>query len=1040
MRRRNGTRRNRGAGGADGPSPSRKGSAWIAVAGLVVLLVAPAIAEARANADAEGVGSSPAVSGSGALAKAFANPPAAVLPSTYWWLPQLDAITAEGIEADIHAMADAGIGAVLPYRRDFAMPANESDRHLLVTALQSAKRHGMKLDLSLAETATAPSITATSAAAQQELVYGSTELAAGQSFDGPLPPPSTEPERPRQLVAAVAARCTTSCQTAKPVMLDQSTIVDLTPAVQGGELHWTAPAGEGHWVLLSFWARSALYHLPFPGAPGAPYADHLSERGAKAITAYFDDHILTPQVESLLDQAGGVLHEDSLHLAGYHLWSPDLLSEFLQRRGYSLRKYLPVSIIANVNDFFTDTFGVQVHTDSPADFDFAGDAGKRIRNDYFQTLSELYQQKYLMTLQRWAQQHRLGFRAQVAYGQTFSTSAAAQVDVPMTEAFQLGDHLDGYRSMAGAVHMGGRNLFPVECCVQVSGTGQDNYATTWKGMLSVIHNTFAGGANEVTLHGVTYPDGPGATWPGFSNFDGFFSEELGPRMPYWHDMPDLMRFLGREQLILRQGQPKLDVAIYRQSYWDYGFPALDPFNKTQCSFPAGCDLFNDRTLERAGYTYEFVDPSLFDLPGATVRNGRLSPDRPAYKALVLNSGQRNSVDGMPLKAARQILGYARAGLPIVVVGAAPDRTGFFGDAQQDPEVHDTIARLLDQPSVRRVSSEAEVAPALEALGVDAAARPAQPSNLLSFRRTDVDASYYFLWNQNRVDKVTGEPDPKPEAFNQAVSFEGRGQPYVLDAWTGKISPIATYERHGDRISTRLRLEPGEAAIIAIGPESWQRSAVGVTSPAHELHATSTTADDVSYGRHDELRIRATRPGSYTTRLSNGRTVKSTIGALPPRRTLSAWHLSVDDWQPGQTATETVHVQHELDLDPLRTWPDVPELEDVSGVGHYTTQVNVGSEWTDTGRGALLELGPVFDSVRLQVNGEDLGYVDPDNPRVDISRYLRAGTNTIEVEVATTLRNRVRTVRPAHAGFERQPYGLVGPVRLVPYGEREAGLR
>ena len=75
-------------------------------------------------------------------------------------------------------------------------------------------------------------------------------------------------------------------------------------------------------------------------------------------------------------------------------------------------------------------------------------------------------------------------------------------------------------------------------------------------------------------------------------------------------------------------------------------------------------------------------------------------------------------------------------------------------------------------------------------------------------------------------------------------------------------------------------------------------------------------------------------------------------------------------------------------------------------------------------------------MRLEVNGRRVGYVDADDPVVDVSRYLEQGSNLIEVEVATTLRNRVRTVRPAHARFERQPYGLVGPVRLVPYRDAE----
>jgi glycosyl hydrolase family 106( putative alpha-L-rhamnosidase) len=1028
-------------GGA--PRGSRSSAARVVLVGLLVLglaavMLAVVVAGARASSD-----------GKRAFAEVFADPPSSVRPLTYWWLPDPHVMTAEGVERDVEAMAEAGIGGVLPYREEFALPVDEHGRDLLRTALATAKRHEMTVDLSLGITFGIPERIGRPEVSEQELVYGTAFLDAGETFSGALPPPSVggdDPPRPRSLVAVVAARCASSCETEKPVLLDEDSLVDVTDSVQDDKVEWTAPAGGGQWVLMSFWQRSAL--RSFGGGAPTSVVDRLSAAGARAVTGYLDEHTLTPEIRALLDDAGGVLHEDSIHLAGFHLWTQDFLSEFRKRRGYSLRKYLPVSIIANANNFGSDPVGMRRNTDAPADFDFAGDAGKRIRNDYFQTLSELWEQRYIATLQRWANKRGLEFRAQVAYGQTFSTSTAAHVDVPMTEAFQLADTLDGYRSMAGAVHMGGRNLFSVECCVTVTRILDDNYSTTWERMLSVIHNTFAGGANQVTIHGVTYPDAPGATWPGFNNFTNWLgagrpgiSEEFGPRMPYWQHMPDLMEFLSREQLVLRQGRPQVDVAMYRHSYWDYGFPlGSTPVFFGECDRPEGCELVNDHTVERAGYTYEFVGPALFDLPGAGVRDGRLigtpvrdgrrSSQGPAYKALVLDSGLRSDVDGTSLAAGRQILGYARQGLPIVVVGQPADRTPFFGDRAQDPEVQRTIARLLELPNVRRVATKAEVPQALAELGVGQAARPEQPSNLLSFRRADGEANYYYLWNQNRLAPATGEPEPKPEALEQEISFEGRGQPFMLDAWTGEITPIATYQRDGDRITTRVSLAPGESTIIAIGPEGWQRNELGV-KPAG-LHATNTTADAVVFGAHDELRVRATSPGTYTTSLSDGRSVKSRIGKLPTSRTLSGWHLSVEDWQPGDTATETVKVPHELDLDSLRVWPEIPELKDASGIGRYTTQVKLGSEWTGADRGARIELGPIFDSVRLEVNGRSAGYVDPDNPVIDIGRHLENGTNEIEIEVATTLRNRLRTLLPVFENVDPQPYGLAGPVRLIPY--------
>ncbi|MYS72839.1 hypothetical protein GTY88_20820, partial [Streptomyces sp. SID5926] len=74
--------------------------------------------------------------------------------------------------------------------------------------------------------------------------------------------------------------------------------------------------------------------------------------------------------------------------------------------------------------------------------------------------------------------------------------------------------------------------------------------------------------------------------------------------------------------------------------------------------------------------------------------------------------------------------------------------------------------------------------------------------------------------------------------------------------------------------------------------------------------------------------------------------------------------------------------------------------------------------------------------RVRVNGRDADPVDRLDPVVDVGPLLRRGANTIEIEVATPLANRLRVSRPeVFGGLTRQEYGLVGPVRLIPYAQR-----
>jgi hypothetical protein len=268
------------------------------------------------------------------------------------------------------------------------------------------------------------------------------------------------------------------------------------------------------------------------------------------------------------------------------------------------------------------------------------------------------------------------------------------------------------------------------------------------------------------------------------------------------------------------------------------------------------------------------------------------------------------------------------------------------------------------------------------------------------------------------------------------SLEGRGQPYILDAWSGKITPIVNYSSSGDRVTLRIRLSRDNGVLIAL---SEQPDRFGIAPP--EVHVTETSADDVGINEGAVV-IRASAAGNYNTTLSNGRKVGRAIGAVPPPIDLTGakWHLSAEDWQPanpysttfGPAAAQTRKDRVELDLDGLKPWPQIPALESSSGLGVYTTTFNLPVSWTDA-NGAALSLGEVFDTFTLTVNGRTIP-VDQISAAREIGPYLKAGRNTIVVRVATTLNNRLARIDDdvANRGLV-QPYGLVGPVRLTPYG-------
>jgi hypothetical protein len=123
----------------------------------------------------------------------------------------------------------------------------------------------------------------------------------------------------------------------------------------------------------------------------------------------------------------------------------------------------------------------------------------------------------------------------------------------------------------------------------------------------------------------------------------------------------------------------------------------------------------------------------------------------------------------------------------------------------------------------------------------------------------------------------------------------------------------------------------------------------------------------------------------------------------------------------------------MDVNDLKAWPEIAQLRDVSGLASYTTHFDLPATWS-AAHGVTLTLGEVFDSFTVTVNGQAVA-IDQISAEADAGPYLKAGANTLTVRVATTLNNRLASLDPdvASRGIV-QPYGLIGPVRLVPYGQ------
>jgi hypothetical protein len=91
----------------------------------------------------------------------------------------------------------------------------------------------------------------------------------------------------------------------------------------------------------------------------------------------------------------------------------------------------------------------------------------------------------------------------------------------------------------------------------------------------------------------------------------------------------------------------------------------------------------------------------------------------------------------------------------------------------------------------------------------------------------------------------------------------------------------------------------------------------------------------------------------------------------------------------------------------------------SGTALYTNTVDVTAESLSSGKRTVLDLGEMYDIARIRINGGSSIPVWYKPFKTDITQYLKAGANRIEIEVTNTWANALVGDERFPAGFEKR---------------------
>lgn len=747
---------------------------------------------------------------------------------------------------------------------------------------------------------------------------------------------------------------------------------------------------------------------------GSYTVDHFSSRGAQTTIDFWEKHILNDtEIKQLLSEVGKYAWEDSLEVKSNISWSPSLPQRFREINGYDLRKYLPLVQFGNNNP------GVQ--PSYPGDLACvldSEDSGKGFVNDYREALAQGYQD-YLKTFTSWAEDLGLEYSAQVSYNFPLDMESSIEyVNAPECESLAFNDNIDGYRQFAGVANVAQRQVISNE----MGGDLRKAFRLTVSHLLWQINSAFAGGVNQVVLHGQTYTGNYfETTWPGYTAFFMLFSESYNDKQPAWlHSYPEAIAYTSRNQYILHLGQPRTDVAF---------------FNKASVTDPQVGTMYTGQDLIDAGYTYTYLSPDNFNMTNARVADGLLAPESPAYKAMVITSHQNVTLD-----AVNRLQQYAQDGLPIILSGGLP---GYYAssNAADVRAVSLALQKLKNTKNVYSVGTH-EIAQKLTALNLAPRVRVQTNGTWYPVFRTDNATDYAFLFST------------ASSVSSGSITVQTTKTPYFFDSWSGKRAPVLHYQIQNGNLSIPLSLASNQTVVLAFSNEL----ASEIDTPSAHAVQLPPNVLGYNYTKSNGLALHVAPGSSSTVKLSNGKTHSLKANSTNTRApfNLSNWTLTAEHWEaPSNFSNASIpavkhNTTHHLQDPSLPSWLDIQGLHNTSGVGYYTTTFTWPSSSEITG--AYISLPPVSHGLQVSINNHRLSALDFSNPTADIGPCLISGTNKIEVVVPTVMWNYIRSLydRIRFAGSEPMlsstgplpedvENGLVGEVRILPYVVRRVDV-
>ncbi len=777
---------------------------------------------------------------------------------------------------------------------------------------------------------------------------------------------------------------------AENTIIPSENIIYLTDKMTSeGNLTWEVPNGD--WTVVRF----GHINMRLTNKPAVPEA--TGWEASKLDKQAIENHLRNGMIGNLIKD-GGAIGDGKLHGLLIDSWeshvptwtmnSQDMFTEFENRRGYSMKTYLPA------------TMGYIV--ESP-------EITTKFLRDLRHTMDEVFIDNFFKHFATVA--HDMG-------AEVYTEGAGGEVlpidpmryygvsDIPMTEFWYpkapsaQNEYAKPIYSAASATHLYNKPVLAAEACTQI-GVQWNEHPFSVK---YLIDYNFAKGVNHLVFH--TFSHTPQTdVYPG-SSFGGHIGFPLVRQQTWWPYMKDWTDYLARNQTVLQQGEYVADVL------WYYG----DHFDRP----PFDLDDFPE------GYRFDYLNAEILQ-DRLSVKNDKIHvEDAGNYRVIMLRDSEE-----MLLSTLKKLEALVEAGA--VVLGNKPKDSPSLMDDENDLKALKTISDKLwgsSKSGVKQVGKgKVYWGKTLDEVLNEEHITPdvivPQDVDINWIHREIKGVHIYFIASK----------EDKPVNF--ALSFRlNNVAPQIWDAFTGEQQDAKIWKATENRTNVALYLAPNGSAIVVFSKSDKKPLASKVTHDGAVVLNTETGWSKIYEGeaapklswKNDEFL--ASESSEFVFH-QNGKESKKEV-LVEEKSLQNNWKLSFEE---GWDTPKSIEISELKSLTEL----DNKAIQHYSGTIIYSKSIQIETE----DKPVFLDLGKVANIAEVFCNGKKVGVKWAPPFVFDISDAAQKGENKLEFKVTNTWRNQLIfdntrpkdkkktwTTNPPKTNETRlEPAGLIGPVVL-----------